>query len=225
MKIGSTEIKPTKIVCLGRNYLKHAKELDSPVPTEPIFFVKTVNTIVADNKPIVYPKILFENEEFNRVDHEVELAFILSKKCKKVSAENAFDCIQGYAVFLDITARKMQIFDRNKNLPWYRSKNFDTFSAIGPRIVPRKKVEDPHNLNIKLELNGEVKQNSNTSYMIFKIPKLIEYISSFLTLEEGDIVATGTPSGVGPIQPRDVIRASIEKIGTITHKVILEDLR
>jgi len=207
----------------GEIALEHAKELDSPVPTEPVFFVKTINTIITDDKPIIYPKILYKNEEFNRVDHEVELAFILSKKCKKASAENAFDYIQGYSILLDITARKMQIFDRNKNLPWYRSKNFDTFSAIGPRIVPRKEVEDPHNLNIELEINGEIKQSSNTSYMIFKIPKIIEYLSSFLTLEEGDIVATGTPSGVGPIQPEDVIKASIDKIGTITHKVILGD--
>ena len=223
MKIGSTEIKPTKIVCLGRNYLKHAKELDSPVPTEPVFFVKTINSIITDGKPIIYPRILYENEEFNRVDHEVELAFILSKRCKKIWSENAFDYIQGYSIFLDITARKMQIFDRNKNLPWYRSKNFDTFSVIGPRIVPTDEIEDPHNLNIELLLNGKKQQSSNTSYMIFKIPKMVEYLSSFLTLEKGDIVATGTPSGVGPIQPGDVIKASIEKIGTITHGVILED--
>ena len=223
MKVGSTEINPTKILCIGRNYLKHAKELDSPVPTEPVFFVKTINSIITDGKPIVYPKILYENEEFNRVDHEVELAFILSKRCKKISSENAFDYIQGYSIFLDITARKMQIFDRNKNLPWYRSKNFDTFSVIGPRIVPTDEIEDPHNLNIELLLNGKKQQSSNTSYMIFKIPKMVEYLSSFLTLEKGDIVATGTPSGVGPIQPGDVIKASIEKIGTITHGVILED--
>ena len=223
MKIGTTEIRPTKIMCLGRNYLKHAKELDSPVPTEPVFFVKTINTIITDGQPIVYPKILYENEEFNRVDHEVELAFTISKRCKKVSSEDAFDFIQGYSIFLDITARKMQIFDRNKNLPWYRSKNFDTFSVIGPRIVPSNEIKDPHNLNIELQLNGNVQQSSNTSYMIFKIPKIIEYLSSYLTLEEGDIVATGTPSGVGPIQPGDVIKASIEEIGTITHEVILED--
>jgi 2-keto-4-pentenoate hydratase/2-oxohepta-3-ene-1,7-dioic acid hydratase in catechol pathway len=223
VKIGSTEIQPTKIVCIGRNYLKHAQELNSPVPTDPVFFVKTNNSIITDEKPIIYPRILYESEEFNQVDHEVELAFILSKKCKKISSENAFDYIQGYSIFLDITARKMQIYDRNKNLPWYRSKNFDTFSVIGPRVVPLNEIEDPHNLNIELKVNGEMKQSSNTSYMIFKIPKLIEYLSNFLTLEEGDIVATGTPSGVGPIQPGDIIKASIEKIGSITHEVILEN--
>lgn len=216
-------LKPSKIVCIGRNYLKHAKELDSPVPTEPVFFVKTINSLITDGKPIIYPRILYENEEFNRVDHEVELAFILSKRCKKISAENAFDYIQGYSIFLDITARKMQIYDRNKNLPWYRSKNFDTFSVIGPQVVPLKEIEDPHNLNIELQINGNVKQSSNTRYMIFKIPRILEYISSFLTLEKDDIIATGTPSGVGPIQPGDIVEASLEKIGRIRHEVILED--
>ena len=223
IRIGSTEINPTKIICLGRNYREHAKEFNAPIPTEPVFFVKTINSIITDGKPIIYPRILYEREDFNRVDHEVELAFILSDRCKKISSENAFDYIQGYAIFLDITARNMQIYDRNKNLPWYRSKNFDTFSAIGPRIAPLKEVEDPHKLNIELILNGNVKQSSNTDYMIFKIPKIMEYISSFLTLEKGDIIATGTPSGVGPIQPGDVIKASIDCIGTITHEVILEE--
>ena len=127
------------------------------------------------------------------------------------------------SIFLDITARKMQIYDRNKNLPWYRSKNFDTFSVIGPHIVPLNEIEDPHNLNIELQINEKVKQSSNTKHMIFKIPRIMEYISSFLTLERGDIVATGTPSGVGPIQPGDIVEASIEKIGNIRHEVILEE--
>jgi len=223
MKIGNTEINPTKIICIGRNYLEHAKEFDAPVPTEPVFFVKTINSLITNGKPVVYPRILYENEKFNRVDHEVELAFILSKKCKKISPENVFDYIQGYSIFLDMTARKMQIYDRNKNLPWYRSKNFDTFSVVGPHIVPLNEIEDPHNLNIELQINDSVKQSSNTKYMIFKIPRIMEYISSFLTLEQGDIVATGTPSGVGPIQPGDIIKASIEKVGEIRHKVILEE--
>ena len=189
---------------------------------KPVFFVKTINSIITEGKPIIYPRILYESEQFNRVDHEVELAFIISETCKNASAENAFELVQGYSVFLDITARNMQIFDRNKNLPWYRSKSFDTFSAIGPRIVPLKEIENPHNLNINLKINGETKQSSNTKHMIFKIPKIIEYISSFLSLEKGDIIATGTPSGVGPIYPGDTIEAFIEKIGTINHKIILE---
>jgi len=222
MRIGNTEIKPTKIICIGRNYLEHAKEMNSVVPAEPVFFVKTLNSIITDGNPIIYPRILYESEEFNRVDHEVELAFIMQKKCKKITSTNANDYIQGFSIFLDITARKMQIFDRNKNLPWYRSKNFDTFSVIGPRIIPLNEINDPHNLNIELKIDGVVKQSSNTKYMIFKIPHLIEYLSNFITLEKGDIIATGTPSGVGPIHPGDCIEATIENIGTITNQVVLE---
>ena len=222
MRIGNTEINPTKIICIGRNYLEHAKEMNSPVPTEPVFFVKTLNSITTDGNPIIYPRILYENEEFNRVDHEVELAFIMQKTCKKITSAKAYDFIQGFSIFLDITARKMQIFDRNRNLPWFRSKSFDSFGPIGPLIKKVDEIRDPHNLNIELKINGVVKQSSNTKYMIFKIPHLLEYLSSFITLEKGDIIATGTPSGVGPIQPGDKIEASIEKIGMITHHVVLE---
>ena len=222
IKIGNTEITPTKIICLGRNYLDHIKETNADIPTEPVFFVKTLNTLISDGKPIVYPQILYKNEKFNRVDHEVELAFTISKLCKKISAEKAFEYIKGYTIFLDITARKMQITDRNSKLPWYRSKNFDTFSVIGPKIVPSKKIENPHNLKIELKVNNEIRQSSNTKHMIFKIPEMLEYLSKFITLVPDDIIATGTPSGVGPIYPEDIIEASIEKIGRIQHKVILE---
>ncbi len=223
MKIGQTEINPTKIVCLGRNYREHAKEFNAPVPTEPVIFVKTINSLITGKDPIIYPRILYNTEAFNRVDHEVELAFIMKKTCKKVTVDNAFEYILGYSIFLDMTAREMQIFDRNKNLPWYRSKNFDTFSVIGPQIVSINEIENPHDLTIRLKLNSEIRQESNTKLMIFKIPEIVEYISSYLTLERDDIIATGTPSGVGPVLPGDIIEASIDKIGTITHKVVLEE--
>jgi len=222
VKIGNTNINPTKIVCLGRNYLDHIKETNAPIPTEPVFFVKTMNTLITDNEPIIYPKILYESEKYNRVDHEVELAFVIVQSCKNISVDNAFDYIQGYTIFLDLTARIMQKSDRNINLPWYRSKNFDTFGPIGPIIVPSSEINDPHNLAIQLKINGQTKQFSNTKHMLFKIPQILEYLSKFVTLQRGDIIATGTPSGIGPIQPEDILEASIEKIGTITHKVILE---
>jgi len=224
VKIGKTTINPTKILCLGRNYLDHIKETNAPIPTEPVFFVKTLNTLVTDNEPIIYPKILYESEKYNRVDYEVELAFIIFQTCKNVSAEVAFDYIQGYTVFLDLTARIMQKSDRDINLPWYRSKNFDSFGPIGPRIVPCSEISDPHNLSIQLKVNGQLRQFSNTKHMLFKIPQMLEYLSKFVTLKRGDIVATGTPSGIGPIQPGDVLEASIEKIGTIKHEVILEQI-
>jgi 5-oxopent-3-ene-1,2,5-tricarboxylate decarboxylase/2-hydroxyhepta-2,4-diene-1,7-dioate isomerase len=196
--------------------------MNAPFPKEPVFFGKTINTLITNNKPIVYPKILYNDEERRRVDYEVELAFIISKNCKNVSKQNANDYILGYSVFLDMTARNMQVNDRNIKLPWYRSKNFDTFGPIGPEIIPHNEILDPHNLNIELKVNGEIRQSSNTKYLLFKIPDIIEYISQFLTLETGDIVATGTPGGVGPILPGDKIEASIEKIGTISHLVVLE---
>ena len=154
--------------------------------------------------------------------HEVEIAFIISKRCKNIQKEHANEYIEGYSIFLDITARKMQISDRNINLPWYRSKNFDTFGPIGPKIVAFDKIEDPHNLDIDLKINGEIRQKSNTKYMIFKIPEILSYISKFVTLFTGDIIATGTPNGVGAIQIGDSIEAYIEQIGSISHKVILE---
>jgi 5-oxopent-3-ene-1,2,5-tricarboxylate decarboxylase / 2-hydroxyhepta-2,4-diene-1,7-dioate isomerase len=222
IKIGNISINPTKIVCLGRNYVDHIKEMNAPFPKEPVFFGKTINTLITDNNPIIYPKILYNDEVNKRVDYEVELAFIISKNCKNVSKQDAYDYILGYSVFLDMTARNMQVNDRNIKLPWYRSKNFDTFGPIGPKIISHDEISDPHNLNIELKVNGEIRQSSNTKYLLFKIPDIIEYISQFLTLEEGDIVATGTPGGVGVVLPGNKIEASIEKIGAITHLIVLE---
>ena len=224
IKIGDSTIEPTKIICLGRNYLDHAKEMKAQIPKSPVFFAKTVNTLVTDGNPIIYPRILFDNQEYNQVDHEVELAIIISQTCKNIQPEHAYKFIAGYSIFLDITARKMQISDRNINLPWYRSKNFDTFGPIGPKIVPYSEIKDPHNLNIELKINGELRQESNTKHMLFKIPDILAYLSKFVTFFKGDIIATGTPSGVGPIHPGEVIEASIEQIGAITHQVILEEL-
>ncbi len=222
MKIGSTEIFPTKIICLGRNYEEHAKEMKSPIPKEPIFFCKTANCLIKNGEPIIYPLILYENKDLNRVDHEVELAVIIKKRCKNIKAEDFENYILGYTIFLDITARDMQLKDRGINLPWYRSKNFDTFGPIGPKIV--EKISNPHNLKIELKVNGEIRQSSNTKHMIFKIPEIFEYLSKYVTLESGDIIATGTPSGVSAIQPGDILEATIEHIGTLSNNVILEDV-
>ncbi len=222
MKIGTTEIYPTKIICLGRNYEEHAKEMKSPIPKEPIFFCKTINCLIKDREPIIYPRILFDNEELNRVDHEVELAVIIKERCKNIKAEDFGNYLLGFTIFLDITARIMQKKDRGINLPWYRSKNFDTFGPIGPKIV--EKISNPHNLKIELKVNDEIRQSSNTKNMIFKIPEIIEYLSKYVTLESGDIIATGTPSGVSAIQPGDLLEATIEHIGTLSNKVFLEDI-
>ncbi|MFX0103990.1 MAG: fumarylacetoacetate hydrolase family protein [Candidatus Hodarchaeota archaeon] len=222
MKLGDLVIKPTKVICIGTNYMDHIKETKLDVPKEPVIFPKTLNCLISNNEPIIYPKFLYENRKYNRVDYEVELAFIIKDKCKNVPKKDVYSHILGYTVFNDVTARKMQAKDIFSKLPWFRSKSFDTFGPIGPRIVNTDEIKDPHNLNIELKLNGEKKQSSNTKYLLFKVPELLEYISTFLTLEPGDIIATGTPSGIGSMQPGDIIEASIEKIGTLTNKVILE---
>ncbi len=222
MKIGTQTINPTKIICIGTNYMDHIEETGLNIPEEPVLFPKTLNCLISNNAPIIYPKYLYNQSKYNRVDYEVELAFIIKDKCKYVPKDEAYNYILGYTIFNDITARKMQVKDIVSKLPWFRSKSFDTFGPIGPRIVDTDEIKDPHNLNIELRVNGEIKQSSNTKHLLFKIPKLMEYITIFFTLEPGDIVATGTPSGIGPVQPGDLIEATIENIGTLTNKVVME---
>ncbi|MFX0042193.1 MAG: fumarylacetoacetate hydrolase family protein [Candidatus Hodarchaeota archaeon] len=222
MKIGDYTIYPTKIICVGINYMDHIEETKSNIPKEPVLFPKTPNCLILDNESIIYPKLLFNNRKYNRVDYEVELAFIIKDKCKYVTLDDAYNKILGYTVFNDITARKMQVKDIASKLPWFRSKSFDTFAPIGPIIKEVDEIKDPHNLNIELKVNGELKQSSNTKHLLFKVHELLAYISKLFTLEPGDIIATGTPSGIGPIKPGDSIEATIEKIGTLTNDVILE---
>lgn len=222
MKIGDKVIEPTKIICVGTNYMDHIEETKLEIPKEPVLFPKTPNCLILDREPIIYPKWLYQNRKYNRVDYEVELAFIIKTRCKYVAANDAYKYLLGYTVFNDVTARKMQAKDIISKLPWFRSKSFDTFGPIGPIIRDVKSIEDPHNLKIELKVNGEIKQSSNTKHLLFKVPKLLEYISKFFTMESGDIIATGTPGGIGPINPGDLIEAKIENIGTLTNKVILE---
>jgi len=222
MLIGEIEINPTKIICLGLNYKDHVEETGRNFPDEPIIFTKTINCLILNNESIIYPLYLYNNRKYNRVDFEAELAFIVKDRCKNVPLEEVYEHILGYSIFNDVTARKMQIKDYSTSKPWYRSKSFDTFGPIGPKIVSTKEIPDPHNLNIELRLNGEIKQSSNTKYLIFKVPEILYFVSKFFTLEPGDIIATGTPSGISPIKPGDNIEIAIEKIGTLTNPVVLE---
>ena len=223
IKIGDMTINPTKIICLGLNYQDHIDEFKRETPKEPVLFTKTLNCLITDGDPIIYPKILYNDRKNNQVDYEVELAFIIKDKCKNVPENEAYDHILGYTVFNDVTARKMQRRDVVSQRPWFKAKSFDTFGIIGPRIVPTSDIADPHDLNLELKLNSDVKQSSNTKHLIHKIPFLVKYISSFFTLEPGDIIATGTPSGIGPVKPGDIVEATVEKIGTLTNEVILEE--
>lgn len=208
----NSRIRVNQIFCLGTNYLEHAEEMKVSPPKYPLFFLKSVSSLIGDGEYIVIPP------QSSKVHHEVELAVVIGKNGKKISSKDAFDYVLGYAVFNDVTARDLQEKAREKGLPWSLCKGFDTFGPIS-EIVPKEEIPDPHNLELKLWVNDELRQSSNTSRLIFKIPQVIEYISSVISLKRGDIVATGTPSGVSCIKPGDVVVAEIEKIGKITNKV------
>ncbi|MBO8175273.1 MAG: fumarylacetoacetate hydrolase family protein [Thermococcus sp.] len=212
---GFYEVNPSKIICLGRNYAEHAKELGHEVPKEPVIFLKPPSALIGPNQTIILPK------KSREVHHEVELAVIIGKRGKNIPRERAMDYVLGYTILLDITARDLQWEAKRKGLPWTVAKGFDTFAPIGPRIVDKREL-DPNDLEIGLKVNGEVRQLSRTSKMIFKIPEIIEYISSIMTLEKGDIIATGTPEGVGPLRHDDIVEAWIEGIGVLKENVLAE---
>jgi len=198
---------PSKIVCLGRNYREHAEELGNQVPPEPLLFLKPPSAIIGPNQAIVYP------EMSQRVDYEGELAVIIKKKAKNLSErDNWQDYVLGYACFNDVTARDLQF----KDVQFTRAKSFDTFAPLGPCLATDL---DPTAVHLKTFLNGQLVQSGNTRNMIFSVPVLIKYISRIMTLEPGDVIATGTPAGVGPMQPDDRVDVQIEGIGTLSNIV------
>ncbi len=209
--------RPGKIICLGLNYSDHAEEAGLEQPEEPVLFSKPATAVVGHDDPVIYPKVS------SQVDYEVELAVIIGKRGKDVTEEEAYDYVAGYTVFNDVSARDIQF----RSGQWFRGKSFDTFAPMGPYLVLKDEIPDPHNLKMQMKVNGEVRQNSSTRKMIFKIPYLISFISAGITLEPGDVIATGTPSGVGfyskpqkLLKPGDIMEATIEKIGTLRNKVI-----
>ncbi len=225
---GEYVVNPSKIVALGLNYLEHIKESQSvdvknftdEIPTEPVLFPKTPNVLIGPGAPIILPAFIDEYGFANcRTDHEAELAIIIKDRIKNLPADLAMDHIHGFACFNDISQRNLQKGDKSG---WYRGKSLDTFGPIGPVIVLPEDIGDPQNLDISCRLNGEVVQNSNTRHMIFKIPDIIAFVSKNFTLEPGDIIITGTPSGVGPLSDGDVIEVEIENIGTLNNPVKAE---
>jgi 2-keto-4-pentenoate hydratase/2-oxohepta-3-ene-1,7-dioic acid hydratase in catechol pathway len=208
---------PSKIIALGRNYAAHAKEGGLPVPDEPIIFDKLVSSLIGHKENIVIPRWVK-----TRIDHEVELAVVIGKKAKYVTAEKAYDYVFGYTIVNDISARDMQTDDLEKSLPWMRSKSFDTFTPAGPYVVPKQFITDPHKLVISLSVNKEVRQNSMTSYLIFSLPQVIEFITKHFTLLPGDIISTGTPEGISSIKEGDLVEATVGGIGTLTNPVVRE---
>jgi len=206
--------RPGKIVCLGRNYVAHAEESGMPVPEEPIVFPKASSAVIGPGDPIVHHKIC------TRVDHEVELAVVIGDPCRYVREEDALEKVLGYTVINDVTARDMQKRDIESRNPWFRSKSLDTFCPLGPWIVRSEEIADPQGLSLECRVNGEVRQHGNTREMIFPITQLIEFISAHMTLEPGDIIATGTPEGISPIKPGDVVECEVEGIGVLGNPVI-----
>jgi len=205
--------RPQKILCLGRNYQKHAEEFKNKVPDEPIIFSKMPSSLLPHKGAIVLPT------NVGRVDHEIELALIIGKMGKNVPESQAFELLAGYTIVNDVTARAMQKADIGKKKPWMRSKSFDTFCPIGPYVVPFDALDNPNSLDISLKVNGELRQNANTAELIFKIPKIISYLSKHMTLHAGDIIATGTPAGVSELHPGDVVTGEIQNIGVLENYV------
>ena len=222
------QVNPTKIIALGLNYRDHIAESDSinvqgftqEIPVEPILFAKTPNCLLESEAPIVLPQFLhaYEFDEI-RTDYEAELAFIIKDRCKNIPKEKALEYIFGFTCANDVSQRNIQRMDKSG---WFRAKSLDTFGPIGPRIVLTNDIGDVHNLSIECRLNGTVVQKSNTKNMIFDIEETLSFISRNFTLMPGDIVMTGTPSGVGPLKHGDVVEVEIEKIGILRNPIIEE---
>jgi 2-keto-4-pentenoate hydratase/2-oxohepta-3-ene-1,7-dioic acid hydratase in catechol pathway len=200
---------PTKIIAVGLNYFEHANEVQMKIPDEPLIFMKPPSTLIAHNDNIIYPKMS------KQLDYEAELAVIIKNRIKNIEPGDVSKNILGYTCFNDITARDLQ----KKDGQWTRAKSFDTFAPIGPFISTKL---NPNNLQIKLYKNGQLMQNSSTSNMIFKVDKIVSFISKIMTLFPGDIIATGTPSGIGQLESGDKVEVEIEGIGILTNTVFLE---
>jgi 2-keto-4-pentenoate hydratase/2-oxohepta-3-ene-1,7-dioic acid hydratase in catechol pathway len=210
-------LRPGKIVCVGLNYESHRAEQGIQSPARPIFFLKSGNTICGPGDSIVLPP------NSSQVDFEAEFAVVIGKKGKGIPEDKVFEHIAGYTILNDVSARDLQIGDRQ----WFRGKSCDTFAPIGPCIVTADEIPDPHALRISLTLNGQTMQDSTTSDLIFNIPFLVSYLSQSLTWEPGDLLSTGTPGGVGhhrkpPIHlhPGDTVSITVEGIGTLTNPVV-----
>ena len=197
---------PGKIVCIGRNYREHAKEMGNDVPTEPLFFLKPSTSIIRDGDAIVLPP------QSDRVEFEGEIGIVIGSRLKNASESDAIAGVSGVVALNDVTARDLQ----KKDSQWTRAKGFDTFCPVGNVVAGARDLE---NLVVVTRVNGEERQRSNTSEMVFSIPMLLSYVSHVMTLEPGDLVATGTPAGVGPLKPGDVVEVEIEGVSRVSNPV------
>jgi len=211
--------RPGKIVCLGLNYRDHAIESNLAIPTYPVVFAKFTNVVIGPGEAIVLPKISHE------VDYEAEFGVVIGKRGRAISEADALNYVAGYLPFHDVSARDYQM----RTSQWVIGKTFDTFGPMGPALTTTDEVPDPHNLNIQLSIGGEVLQSSNTRHLIFNVPQIIAHLSAVMTLEPGDLIATGTPNGVGAartpkrfLKPGEVVRIEIERLGVLENPVVAE---
>lgn len=200
-------VLPTKVVCIGKNYADHAREMGGEPPADPVIFIKPSTSVIGPNAAIRLPA------DSSRVDYEAELAVVIGQPCKDVPAEKALSVVFGYTVGNDVTARDQQKADGQ----WTRGKSHDTFCPLGPWVETQL---DPSDLAIRAELDGEVKQDSRTSLLLHDVPELIEWVSRVMTLLPGDVILTGTPAGVGPMTDGQTVSVTVEGIGTLTNPVV-----
>jgi 2-keto-4-pentenoate hydratase/2-oxohepta-3-ene-1,7-dioic acid hydratase in catechol pathway len=209
--------RPGKVIAVGLNYRDHAAESDSPLPESPILFAKWSTCLIPAGEPVVLPVGV------NQADYEAELAVVIGRQAKDVRADDALDFVSGYLALNDVSDREAQAKDGQ----WSRAKSYDTFGPCGPIFVPASEIPDPQSLAISCDLNGQRMQDSNTSFMIFGVRQLIEFISARITLEVGDVISTGTPDGVGAFRPEpvflkpgDEMTVTVEGIGSLTNPVV-----
>ncbi len=212
VELGGRSIPVGKIVCIGRNYAEHIKELGNKTPDKPVIFMKPATAIVASGGTIIIPAYS------NDCHHEIELAVLIGKEARGVTPEEALVHVAGYAVALDLTLRDVQNVQKEKGLPWEIAKAFDTSCPLST-FVPAAEVADPQNLQLRLVVNGQLRQDGNTRDMMRTTAQLIAAVSAYFTLEEGDVLLTGTPAGVGRICSGDRLDAAIEQVGTLTVTV------
>lgn len=212
VRLASCVARPSKIICIGLNYAKHALESSMPKPTEPVVFFKSTTALCGPNDDVIIPK------NSVKTDWEVELAFVIGKKASYIEKEDAMSYIAGYCLHNDYSEREFQL---ERGGQWVKGKSCDTFAPLGPFLATIDEVGDPQKLDLWLKLNGELLQNSNTDDMIFDIPVIVSYLSQFMTLLPGDVISTGTPAGVGLgfkppryLKAGDVVELGIEKLGT-----------
>lgn len=204
--------RPSKIVCVGRNYAAHARELGNDIPERPLLFLKPPSALIANGESIVLPL------DSQRVEHEGEIAVIMGRRARNVSESEALEAIAGYAPLNDVTARDLQKLD----VQFTRAKGFDTFCPVGA-LVPAEKVADWRDLEIICRVNGAERQHGHSRDMVFGIPMLVSYISHIMTLEIGDIIATGTPEGVGPLEPGDEVQIEIAGLALLVNPVVAHE--